>query len=112
MIDDDRAVRTALGRILGVHHAVTLASGFVDGCAQLANGDYDVILCDVVMPDGSGIDLLEHARIHHPELGARFILMTGAADGHALRAARAHVIDKPFDMRRLEEAIARVVKAQ
>jgi DNA-binding NtrC family response regulator len=109
VVDDDPAVRAALGRILGLHYQVTLAKGYHDALAQLAEGAFDVVLCDVVMPDGSGLDLLLHLRETHPDLGRRVILMTGAADSSALQAARAVVIDKPFDLRRLEATIARVL---
>lgn len=110
VVDDDPAVRSALGRILGIHHRVTLAAGFAEGRERLQADTFDVVLCDVVMPDGSGVDLLEYVRAHHPELGHRFILMTGGADLTSLDAARAEFIDKPFDLRRLEDTIARVLE--
>lgn len=111
MIDDDPAVRTALGRILGLHHDVTLARGYEEARTLLSSPNaFEIVLCDVVMPDGSGLDLLAWVREHDPALGRRVILMTGAADSAALRAARAVVVDKPFDLRRLDDAIARVLR--
>ena len=110
VIDDDPAVRAALGRILGLHHTVTLAKGYRDAIEQLTKGEFDVVLCDVVMPDGTGLELLDHVRATYPDLGHRVILMTGAADSAALAASRAVVIDKPFDLKRLDEAIAEVLR--
>ena len=40
---------------------------------------YEVILCDVMMPDVSGVDLCEQLRATHPELLERIVFITGGA---------------------------------
>lgn len=114
IVDDDPAVRTALVRLLGLRHDVTAAKGLVEACALLESGAvFDVVLCDVVMPDGSGLELLARVDRIRPELSGRVVLMTGGAatreDEQALQVARAEVITKPFDMARLEAALARAL---
>lgn len=112
VVDDDAAVRVALGRLLGLTHEVTTATGYVDALAQLSAATFDAVLCDVVMPDGSGLKLLQETRTLHPALAKRFVLMTGGAvsraEALALEATGVEVIAKPFDIQRLEAALQRL----
>ncbi len=114
IVDDDPAVRTALVRLLGLRHEVAAAGGYVEACALLDSGAvFDVVLCDVVMPDGTGLDFLAYVDRARPSLSGRVVLMTGGAatreDELALQVSRAEVITKPFDMARLEAALARAL---
>jgi DNA-binding NtrC family response regulator len=116
IVDDDPAVRTALVRLLGLRHKVTAAKGFVEACEMLASeAPFDVVLCDVVMPDGTGLELLHYIERTRPALAGRVVLMTGGAatreDEEALKVARAEVITKPFDLAILDAALARALKA-
>lgn len=115
VVDDDPAVRTALGRLLSLRHEVTVASGVLEARAFIASDAvFDAVLCDVVMPDGSGLELTRHIVAVRPELKGRVVLMTGGAasaeEARALNSVDAEVIAKPFDIARIEAALARTLR--
>jgi len=93
IIDDDAAVCDALSELLThMGHAVDTAMRSDAGMEQAGSKAYDVILLDVKMPDGSGLDLLPRlkALANDPEViivtgygtakGAEFALKNGAWD--------------------------------
>ncbi|HKP57811.1 MAG TPA: ATP-binding protein [Polyangiales bacterium] len=80
VVDDERAVAESLCAGLRDVHDVDTATSVAEARALLvANGEYDVVLCDVAMPMESGAVLHAYARQHHPALAQRFIFMTGGA---------------------------------
>ncbi len=101
LVDDDPLVRQSLELLLeGEGFAVTPAA-----CGQeaLAAGDaqlYDLIVCDVRMPDLDGLEVVR--RLQEAHLEAHFILMTGYASEDApIQALRLGIDDylrKPFDL--------------
>jgi len=69
----------------------------------LARGDdFDVILCDMTMPDVTGIDVYARSTALRPELVDRFVFMTGgsftAASRTFLDSVDRRYIEKPFDL--------------
>lgn len=112
IIDDEPLVRRALRRLLREHDVVEAPSGSA-GLEILADDErFDVILCDVMMPDVTGIDLYERLRDERPELGERLVFMTGGAfDGQVGDLMRAvvgetPVVQKPFQSEQLRRVLA------
>lgn len=109
VIDDEAAIGRALVSFLE-DHAVMVASSAREGLSQI-EGDaaFDVILCDVVMPGASGVDFHRSLASGWPELADRVVFMTGATlgsdDGRALAALPNRVLEKPFDLGRLERLL-------
>jgi signal transduction histidine kinase len=110
VIDDEPAVAQVLQRILHEHH-VTLANGGQAGLDLLARDrDWDVILCDLMMPDVSGIAL--HAALMEcsPELCPRVIFMTGGVFTERAEAFVAEIanpcLSKPIDPDELRALVA------
>jgi signal transduction histidine kinase/ActR/RegA family two-component response regulator len=103
LIDDDHEVLRSLGRMLDSVFEVTAASSGKQalGLLQADGVAYDVVLCDVMMPDGSGLEVVE-ALEGRPALLSRLVLMTGGTPGvekEALaRAPTVPVLNKPFDL--------------
>jgi CheY-like chemotaxis protein len=102
VIDDDPEVREALARIIGPPHIIEQAeTGQAARELLLSGADYDVIFCDLMMPDVTGMDLHEAVTARRPELLERMIFMSAGA--FTPRAAEffervsARRIDKPFD---------------
>ena len=114
VIDDEEPVRRLVGMMLGRHRPVACGS-VREALALVAETPFDVILCDVTMPERTGLELLDDLRRSSPAIAERVILMSGAVLGEDARAARAarpgRWLDKPFSRRQLEEAIASVVGA-
>ncbi len=75
VIDDEEKLRSLLTRIIRLEgFTVTEAGDIKSGLKQLEKNHADVVLCDVKLPDGSGIDIVSHIRQHHP--GTEVILLT------------------------------------
>ena len=63
IVEDDASLREIINRALGAEgYVVEMASTFFEADSKLAGYSYDCILLDVMLPDGSGLKLLEHLR--------------------------------------------------
>jgi PAS domain S-box-containing protein len=80
IVDDDDLVRRTLHRMLARSHDVTLAESARAALAVLtADASFDLVLCDVMMPEISGIELFEHIGARWPQLESRIGFLTGAS---------------------------------
>jgi two-component system cell cycle sensor histidine kinase/response regulator CckA len=80
VVDDDELVGRAMKRMLGRWHSVVLASSAREAIEALrADPSFDVVLCDVMMPDVSGIELFQRITSQWPHLGRRVAFLTGAS---------------------------------
>jgi CheY-like chemotaxis protein/signal transduction histidine kinase len=110
VIDDEPAVSTMIRRTLGAEHDVV---GLTDPAAALKQiGDgarYDVILCDLMMPNATGMDI--HAQLSKtlPDQAANMIFMTGGAFTAKARAFLDNIgnarLEKPFDLKHLRALV-------
>ncbi len=77
IVDDEVSVAQALARVLR-GQKVSIVAGGREALRLIGSGmRFDVVLCDVMMPDLSGIDVYEAVERDHPEWLERFIFMTG-----------------------------------
>lgn len=61
IVEDDASQRRALELALAqLGHLVVSASGLAEASRMLRTFDVDVLICDVNLPDGAGVDLFEH----------------------------------------------------
>lgn len=108
LVDDEPAVLAALSRTLSPAFQVTTASSLETARQLLFTEDgFDVVLCDVMMPEGSGLDLVQAVEQNRPELLERLVLITAGAPGRELTGVPVPVLGKPFgldDLLRLIEA--------
>ncbi|MFT8676429.1 MAG: response regulator, partial [Acetobacter sp.] len=73
--DDDRSIRTVLGQALGRAGYQVLSTPYASTLWQwVEEGEGDLVITDVVMPDGSGLDLIPRIHQMRPEL--RIIVMS------------------------------------
>ena len=112
--DDDPLVRIALRRALERHHEVRTVESGRDALSVLDEDPaWDVIVCDVMMPDLNGRQLHSTLLSRRPRLAARMIFVTGGAftaENQAFLATIDNpVIDKPFRIRELRELISAAV---
>lgn len=111
IIDDEVALTRAMQRQLRGHHDVTIEHDARAAMTRVFDEDYDVILCDVMMPGADGLGFLEALRRDRPALVPRLVLMTaGIADPiRELVVARGgQLIDKPVPIDALLGLIERV----
>jgi CheY-like chemotaxis protein len=114
VIDDDSLVANAVKRTLREHEVVVQISA-AEALAQLQAGErFDIVLCDLMMPEVTGMDMYEALLRIDPEQAERMIFVTGGAVTTRARefvaATRNAVVEKPFDVRKLREVIARSQK--
>ena len=110
--DDDRAIRTVLSQALARDGHNVRATGTAAQLWQwVEDGQGDLVITDVVMPDGSGLDLLPRIRKQRP--GLRIIVMS--AQNTLLTAVKAtergafDYLPKPFDLRELISLVNRAI---
>ncbi|MGJ1197743.1 sigma-54-dependent transcriptional regulator [Sphingobacterium spiritivorum] len=77
LIDDEHKLRTLLARIIGLEgegYEVTEVDSLKPALKQLNKTDYDVVLCDVKLPDGDGVSFIPQIKAVQPF--AEVILLT------------------------------------
>jgi PAS domain S-box-containing protein len=113
VVDDEPAVGGIIARALE-SYTVTVARSGAEARTLCENQPFDVILCDVTMPDFDGIDLWEALRAAGQGLERRMAFMTGGAFAPRAREFLARVpnrcIDKPFGIASLEQLVSAVLR--
>lgn len=99
IIDDEEGIRKGCIRVLHPDgYEIEAAATFHEGLEKIRLGGYDLVLLDVMMPDGRGIDLLEPLRQRDPDAVA--VLITGYATVElavdAIKRGAYDFISKPF----------------
>jgi PAS domain S-box-containing protein len=111
VVDDEPLVGAAIRRSICDHHDVTVVTSAFDALALFARGEaYDVVFCDVMMPQLTGEELYERMRSSAPEHLERLVFLTGGAftaSGRAFldRGDITHM-EKPFNKAQLLAAVA------
>ena len=114
IVDDDVLVGVGLRRLLGREHDVTLATSGEQGLDLLRAGPaFDVILCDLMLPDMTGMGLHAEVRRSMPGQAERFVFMTGGAFTQSARTFLETVpnprFDKPFQSEAVRSLIRRLL---
>ncbi|RMG20102.1 MAG: PAS domain S-box protein [Deltaproteobacteria bacterium] len=110
VIDDEVGIVKGLQRVLGGAYEVTGVTSAGEAIERLEGGAaYDLILCDLMMPDLTGMDFYRWLETKHPDLCARVVFTTGGAftpEARAfLRSVPNPTLDKPLEPKVLVEAI-------
>ncbi len=111
--DDDHAMRyvleQALGRVGYRVHSFASGKALLDWTGE---GAVDLVITDIVMPSGSGLDLLQTLHTRHPDLPV--IVMTAQSTlSHAVQAFERGAFEyvaKPFDIRHLIDLVAQALE--
>ena len=115
VIDDEPAIGKALRRILASDHEVTLETDARAALERMTTETYDVIFCDLMMPNMSGMEFCEQASARSPQLGERIVFLTGGAfsprSEEFLRQNRHRCLAKPFSREAVTEMVHRVLDA-
>jgi two-component system, NtrC family, response regulator AtoC len=108
VIDDEPAIRQILAATLTrAGHAVDIAGSGREGLMRLAKGDVEVALCDINMPDLTGIEVVREART--AGVDTTFIMMTAFSSvDTAVEAMKAGATDYMIKPLRSEELVQRL----
>jgi DNA-binding NtrC family response regulator len=104
VIDDERSIRNTLKDILGFEgYHVELAENGKEGIELVQTTDFDIILCDIKMPEMDGLETLEQIRKIKPESTVVMISGHGTIDTavEAIKKGAFDFIEKPLDLNRL-----------
>ncbi|KYF63590.1 hybrid sensor histidine kinase/response regulator [Sorangium cellulosum] len=110
IVDDEPLILRALRGILGTtHEVVGVGSGAQAQRTLLLDAGFDVVLCDIVMQEGTGIELHEWMEAELPALAERVLFMTGGATSEVSRrflaAHGGRVLAKPIEPAELVERV-------
>jgi len=112
--DDDRAIRMVLNQaLIRLGHDVRMTGNAATLWRWVADGEGDLVITDVIMPDENGLDLIPRIKKIRPEL--RIIVMS--AQNTLMTAVKAtergafEYLPKPFDLRELVSVVERALTA-
>ena len=110
--DDDRAIRTVLGQALGrVGHDVRATDNGSRLWQWVEQGEGDLVITDVVMPDANGLDLIPRIKRIRPDL--KIIVMSAQSTlltaGKAAERGAFEYLPKPFDLNELLGIVERAL---
>lgn len=110
VVDDEPMVAGVIRRALAKEHDVVTAVAAIEALDRIRAGEsFDVILCDLMMPQMTGMDLHAELRTVDPAYADRMIFLTGGAFSPAARAFLDEVpnqrVEKPFDAQHLRALV-------
>ena len=113
VVDDEAPLRTMIARILAGHDVVTAASGADAQAILRADQGFDAILCDLMMPAMSGVELHKWLTDANPELADKVVFVSGGAFTAGIQGYLAAVgntrLNKPFNKAELLRVVAELV---
>lgn len=115
IIDDESEVRYAIRAVLeDIGHSVIEAGTGTEGLERFQEGKFDLVICDIIMPDKEGIETIVEIRQIEPD--QRIVAISGGGrikkeDYLAVAAAvgATHTISKPFDAETLTEMVGKIL---
>jgi putative two-component system response regulator len=112
VIDDDAVVRDVIGEMLAVGgYEVVTAATAAEALELFVDEEVELVVSDIVMPDLSGLELLDAMRLHRPSLP--IVLVTGANTrdnlSEALTRGADGLVAKPFTQAELQEAVEKAL---
>jgi signal transduction histidine kinase len=117
VVDDEPLIGASIRRGLGSGHNIHVVSNGRAALEALSGAQrFDVIVCDLMMPEMTGMELYEELSSKNPSMAARMLFMTGGmldpSTADFLSRVPNQRIQKPFDLEGLEKSIAKVLSAK
>jgi CheY-like chemotaxis protein len=115
VVDDDALVARSVRRVLATEHEVVVTIAAKEALSLCTSGEkFDLILCDLMMPDMTGMELHRELALCAPDQASRMIFLTGGAFTAAARQFLAEPhrehIEKPFDSNNLRAIVQRYLR--
>ena len=98
IVDDDPYFLRVLSRILsGEHFQVSTASGAAEAARSLGESSFDVVICDLRLPDGDGLSVLQEVRKVRNDVPVVILTAYGEVDTYleAMNAGASEYLNKP-----------------
>jgi response regulator RpfG family c-di-GMP phosphodiesterase len=114
IVDDEEPIRTLLTLELGTEYACESVANPQEAMKLLATNSFDLLLSDIAMPGGSGLELCEFVHRSYPNIVV--VMVSGRNDiQDAIEAMRQGVFDyvvKPFELLQVSVAVERALRHQ
>jgi len=113
VVDDESDIRELLAITLGrMDLAVDTAGDYSSAVKRLSGGRYDLVLTDMRLPDGDGLDLVEWIQAHRPGVPVAVITAHGNVEAavRALKLGAFDFLSKPLDLAALRRLITATLK--
>jgi len=115
VVDDEPNIREVLRIVFESEgYDVREAETYARGMQELTKRRFDLVVCDIVLPDGNGLDLVRSYHSSHPE--TKFVVITAhntpAQALTALRDGAVEYLSKPFDVDELKMIVEKQMKAR
>ena len=113
IVDDEASLRDFLSIVFEEEGwRVDTAASVAEAHVAIQRQEPDVVLCDLMLPDGSGIDLVRDVKAQSP--GIVFVMITAHTSTRsaveALKAGAVDYIAKPFDIEELKIVVRKAVE--
>ncbi|MBX8489566.1 sigma-54 dependent transcriptional regulator [Pseudomonas cichorii] len=115
IVDDEPDIRELLEITLGRMKLDTRSARNVTEAREwLAREPFDMCLTDMRLPDGNGLELVQHIQQAYPQTPVAMITAHGSLDMaiHALKAGAFDFLTKPVDLSRLRELVSSALRLQ
>jgi two-component system, NtrC family, response regulator PilR len=113
IVDDEASLRDFLSIVFEQDGWSPVTAASLEAArASLQKNEPDVILCDLMLPDGSGLELLREVKSQNPSIAVIMITAHTSTKSavEALKAGAADYIAKPFDVDELKIIIRKAVE--
>jgi putative nucleotidyltransferase with HDIG domain len=109
--DDEPEIRDVLFDLLSPSYDCAAVGSAEEALLCLRNGDYDLVISDIMMGGMSGIEMIPHVLKMSPDTVVIMIsgVQTVESAINALRAGAFDYVMKPFDLQHVEAAVARAL---
>jgi len=113
IVDDEESITEFLSLLFLQEGYAVETAGSVEGARrEIARQSFDAVLCDVMMPDGSGLDLLREIKGTEPS--PPVVMMTAYTSTktaiEAMKLGAADYVSKPFDVEELKIVVQKAVE--
>lgn len=115
IVDDEPLILRSVARLLRDQHDVETAQNGKEGLRMIReDGPFDLVVCDLMMPEMTGMELHQAVHADDPEVAGRFVFLTGGAYTEQARHFLAGVdnpkLDKPVQPNLLRSVVTSVLR--
>lgn len=115
IIDDEPDIRELLALTLSrMGHSCDTAANFKQGIECIKNNIYSLVLTDMRLPDGDGIEIVRYIQKNKPQIPVAVITAYGNVEGavNTLKAGAFDYVSKPIDLNMLKELVKTALSMQ
>lgn len=107
LLEDEALVRMAMADMLeDLGHVSSEAGKIADARRRLESTSFDVLIADINLPDGSGIEFVSEIQNDYPEMA---IIISSGYEGSRARDEDFICLPKPYDEQMLAQALERAL---